>query len=301
MKVFISWSGPISKQIAQYLHEWLPMVLQYVRPYMSSEDNETGARWFHTVSTELQSSNFGILCLTRDNLNTPWIHFEAGAISQVTENSRVAPMLFQLQPSGLPGPLTQFQAKAFDKDGIYDLLKSINNAAGEEALDTRRFDRMFAALWDKLDSRIAAISNADHEASPEHLLPRSQEVGPVLEDILVLARQQSISSSSAFRLIVEQLREQTNELHNAIIISFAEGNALADLSFIYQQIVKIAYGMIGKAQIEQAEFEKLLEVLMALDKPISVLEDRRVLLSKPLFARRPPPPQAAGETPDEQP
>jgi hypothetical protein len=93
---------------------------------------------FNSVSAELKSSNFGILCLTRENLTAPWIHFEAGGISNLVEYSRVAPMLFKLQPSDIAGPLTQFQAKTFDKDGIHDLLKSINQAAGEEALDTTK-------------------------------------------------------------------------------------------------------------------------------------------------------------------
>jgi hypothetical protein len=286
VKIFISWSGPISKQIAQYLHEWPPMVLQYIRPYMSSEDNETGTRWFNSVSMELQSSNFGILCLTRDNLTAPWIHFEAGAISKVTENSRVAPMLFQLQPSELPGPLTQFQAKAFDKDGIYDLLKSINHAAGEEALDTNRLERMFAALWDQLNNRIGAIPDADHDVVPERLSHRTQEVEPLLEQILVLARQQSISSSDGFRRIVDLLHEETNELRRAINLAIPESaesrrafdDLLENWRKFLETLAKFAASpkIVESGVLQENEFKELVGATTEL----SVLLDRTSLQSR---------------------
>jgi len=40
--VFISWSGPRSKQAAEALREWLGNVLQNARPWMSATDIEKG-------------------------------------------------------------------------------------------------------------------------------------------------------------------------------------------------------------------------------------------------------------------
>ena len=38
MKVFISWSGTRSKALAVALKEWLPLILQYAKPWVSDKD-----------------------------------------------------------------------------------------------------------------------------------------------------------------------------------------------------------------------------------------------------------------------
>jgi hypothetical protein len=38
MKVFISWSGEQSKEIAEAFRNWLPGVLQAEKPYFSPDD-----------------------------------------------------------------------------------------------------------------------------------------------------------------------------------------------------------------------------------------------------------------------
>jgi len=82
MEIFISWSGDRSKVIAEALNGWIPKVIQRLAQHvwMSASDIDPGQRWNREVAEKLAGSTFGILCLTEENLNAPWILFEAGAI-----------------------------------------------------------------------------------------------------------------------------------------------------------------------------------------------------------------------------
>jgi hypothetical protein len=82
MTVFISWSGERSKAAARALREWLPLVIHYVDPWMSDRDLSGGERWGVEVSRRLENSDFGVIVLTGDSINAPWILFEAGALSK---------------------------------------------------------------------------------------------------------------------------------------------------------------------------------------------------------------------------
>src|SRR6266404_1604418 len=100
MSVFISWSGSRSKQLAQQLRNWLPNVLQAVEVWMSDVDIEAGARGIHEIFTQLERASFGVICLTPENLNAPWLLFEAGAISKkMTDKAHVCPYLLGMSPA----------------------------------------------------------------------------------------------------------------------------------------------------------------------------------------------------------
>jgi len=45
MKLFISWSGPKSRQVAEALKNWIPYVIQGSKPFLSAGDIEKGRRW----------------------------------------------------------------------------------------------------------------------------------------------------------------------------------------------------------------------------------------------------------------
>jgi hypothetical protein len=45
---------------------------------MDQRHNEAGVRWEDVVSSELKETDFGILCLTPDNLQSTWLNFDAG-------------------------------------------------------------------------------------------------------------------------------------------------------------------------------------------------------------------------------
>jgi TIR domain len=107
--VFISWSGETSRAIAEALSSLIPNIFQDVTAFVSSNDIDAGSNWFGRISAELATTEFGILCLTQDNLAKQWIHFEAGALAKrITDRTRVVPYLHGVTLSDLSPPLSLF-------------------------------------------------------------------------------------------------------------------------------------------------------------------------------------------------
>jgi hypothetical protein len=138
--VFISWSGERSRYVAEALRDWLPVVLQAAKPWMSAADVEKGSRWESEISARLDEADVGIICLTPENLSSPWLLFEAGALSKKLSKSRVCTYLLDLTPAEVPPPMGMFQHTVVARDHTRKLLDSINNAQAhpiaKEILDT---------------------------------------------------------------------------------------------------------------------------------------------------------------------
>src|ERR1051325_1570911 len=103
MDVFISWSGQKSRAVAEVLHEWLPMVVNALHPFLSANIDK-GTRWGVEIAERLQAAKAGIICLTQGNLHHDWILFEAGALSKTVENTFVCTFLIDLDPSDVEFP-----------------------------------------------------------------------------------------------------------------------------------------------------------------------------------------------------
>lgn len=182
MKVFISWSGDRSRAVAEALRYWLPKVIQAVQPWMSANDIEKGSRWRTGISTELEQSSIGIICLTPENLASPWIHFEAGALSKQQQNTYVCTYLYKVDPVDVRDPLAQFQTTKAEREDTRKLLQSINNARSVEKLSENELNEQFDVWWPKLESRLQSIPATQEAAQPT----RSEK--DILEEILRLVR-----------------------------------------------------------------------------------------------------------------
>lgn len=177
MKVFISWSGERSEALAKALREWLPLVLHFVEPWLSQSDIQAGERWGVEVAKELEACNFGIICVTRDNLTSPWILFEAGALAKSMQEGRVVPLLLDLDFKEISGPLAQFQAKKAEQNGIREIVTVLNKSASSPIVDAQ-LEKLLAALWADLEKQISSIPKS---GTPEKKL-RPQ--GEILEELV---------------------------------------------------------------------------------------------------------------------
>jgi hypothetical protein len=181
MKVFISWSGERSHALADALHDWLPLVLHYVQPWLSQADIEAGQRWADQVAKELEVCNFGILCVTRENVSSPWVLFEAGALAKSMQGSRVIPLLLDLEFRDITGPIAQFQAKKVDRTGLLEVIQSLNQSA-QHAVPETRVAQLFDALWPELEKKVNAIPSLTSPAKHARAQPE------ILEELVASVR-----------------------------------------------------------------------------------------------------------------
>lgn len=182
MRIFISWSGASSKAVALSLQDWLPNVIQRVSPYVSADSIDAGERWAQSISTELEAANFGILCVTKQNVDAPWVCFEAGALAkQVSDpKNRVIPLLLgDMRPSDIPqgSPLLHFQAVGSRESDLAKVINSINSAM-DESLPEKKLDAAFEKWWPDLESTLSVTEEA---TSSEVKDPRDEMLAEILE------------------------------------------------------------------------------------------------------------------------
>jgi len=186
MKVFISWSGKESHAVAQVLRTQLPCIINAVKPFVSSEDIDKGAAWFQTVGTELEKSDFGIICLTGANQENKWVLFEAGALAGKFTKGRIAPLLIDTTPAAIKPPLSQFQlTDVNNREDFFKLLLSINACLGENTLSQEILKESFDNWWSAFNQKVkAAIASVPKMGVKE--IDRSPT--EILEEILGIVR-----------------------------------------------------------------------------------------------------------------
>ncbi|PKL64037.1 MAG: toll-Interleukin receptor [Methanomicrobiales archaeon HGW-Methanomicrobiales-3] len=186
MKVFISWSGERSKKIADIFSDWLPQIIQALDPWISTNIAK-GARSTPEISSELEKSKIGIICLTPENLDSNWILFEAGALSKMSD-TKVCTFLLDLTPSDVKPPLSQFQHTIFSREDVFRLLITINQQlpeSGEKSLADKTLHQVFERSWSEFEEKIKDVLKSPPEKAKQVRSDRD-----ILEEILVLVRKQ---------------------------------------------------------------------------------------------------------------
>jgi ribosome-binding protein aMBF1 (putative translation factor) len=189
VKLFLAWSGPTSRRLAEFMREWIPSVVQAIKPFMSSQDIRKGRRWTQEIGTQLSEADFALLCLTPANLTSPWINFEAGAVSGL-DRGGVSALLLEVSPTNVEFPLQQFQHTRLAKDDLWQLIQVLNGFCRTPLTETRlckAFDRAYPEVEAEIENLKATLSEEQKGASKP---VRSTEA--VLADIL--ATQQAIES-----------------------------------------------------------------------------------------------------------
>jgi len=213
MKLFISWSGELSGQVANKLHEWIPTVIQSVEVFFSPEDIEKGENWNQRLIKELADCDYGIVCLTSQNVQAPWINFESGALAKSLD-SRVSTLMIGISPSDIKGPLSRLQNTKFEKEDILKLLKSINKQI-EKPLTDKVLESTFGIMWDSLNEDIEPLILASESRNVgKRTNAANKSISEPIEEVLRIVR--NIDTR-----ISKMPRKSSNDIHpNQLSLDF---------------------------------------------------------------------------------
>jgi hypothetical protein len=220
VKVFISWSGERSHTFALALAQWLQMMLQAAKPFVSSELDK-GVRWMSEIMDELDTTSFGILCLTPENIRSSWIAFEAGALSKALPGgkSRVVPVALGLASvADVPPPLGLFQGMLATRTEFKALVNTMN-AILPNPLAQKTLDQVFNAVWPQFEAKLATIQKTGSAANHDGRSDTEK-----LDELLAILR--TSSSEILHSLDKTALRLRTENASRQEIVEFILRTAL---------------------------------------------------------------------------
>lgn len=221
MQIFLSWSGSRSKQVAQLLNDWLPRVVQSLNPWISTRDIDKGSLWSEVIGDQLKGMTTGIICLTKENKERPWILFEAGALAKGLSSNRVCTLLIDLEPSDIEPPLSQFHhTSPHHKDDMLNLLQTLNDRLNEHKLRSSILENALEVQWPYFEEQLEKILE---ETPVEENIPARTE-----QDILreILENTRSLKSRVNFL--------EKNQINNLYIEKKAED---IDFCLKYPEVV----------------------------------------------------------------
>lgn len=152
-------------------------MLHYVEPWVSQSDIQAGERWSLEVAKTLDACNFGIICITKENIGAPWLLFESGALAKSLQDGRLIPLLLDVDFKEISGPLAQFQAKKVDTQGLLEIVSSINKIA-TSPIEESHLQKLFQLAIPEIEKNIEAIPR--NHAPAKSIRPQ----GDILEELV---------------------------------------------------------------------------------------------------------------------
>lgn len=207
-KIFISWSGNNSRIIANRLKQIIEKNVfnNNIKCFVSDSDIASGTDWWNKIKHELKSSELGILCITKENIQASWIYYEAGAL--VGNDVTTIPLLFNCSIEKLAKtPLTGRQCVDFgNKQRFQKMICDINEQLGILDISNESLkliaDNAYQQLKDDLVDTFDKLKNMGYfDAS--YIYP---------SDIKTINRNSIFISASMSTLNDSQYAEQRNYL-----------------------------------------------------------------------------------------
>ena len=169
-KIFVCWSGERGRGFAEACQKWLGDLFPERVNVLISVEIEKGTVWFDELTDSLRGARLGIICLTPEGIDSPWVHFEAGMLAKdVHEDqtltpvpgatrSRILPFLLGVEWA-LAGPLGAYQGtSATDKNDAWRLIESVAAVMPPMEPDgAKELRKRFRNAWEGFQLALKAI------------------------------------------------------------------------------------------------------------------------------------------------
>src|SRR4029077_19732883 len=90
-------------------------------------------------------------------------------------------LLIGLESSDVTGPLALFQATKPTRKGLLQLVKTLNNALGKDAVKEAQVEQVFDLVWPKLEESLAKLPS--DKASERPLRPEDEMIREILDTV----------------------------------------------------------------------------------------------------------------------
>jgi hypothetical protein len=120
-------------EAAKTLKDWLLYAFSNnVQVFASSDwqSIEMGMDWYETIDRALRDSTLGLLLITENSIQRPWVNYELGAL-RAARKKTVPVCIGRVTKASLPSPFSHAHACDYDRrDDRLDLLRSIASTFG---------------------------------------------------------------------------------------------------------------------------------------------------------------------------
>jgi len=155
---------------------------------MSATDISKGTEWQSALGEQLEACQIGIVFLTRDNRESRWLHYEAGALSKtLRQGGRVSSILLDgLEATDVEQPLSKFQNTQPIKSDIENLIVDLGKIV-DPGLAKEHLLATFESTWSLIEGVLQPVAGhpaakvlSETEKKLNEILELTQDVHRIL-------------------------------------------------------------------------------------------------------------------------
>ena len=204
--------------------------------------------WLPEIDKELNDTDFGIVCVTKQNVDAKWLNFEAGALSRKVGAKRelMPVLLIDFDTTGdVEGPITGFQMKMANREDFFDIMKDLNAADLGPKIKEEILRSRVDAAWPAIELEVEKVRSAAASIGVD-----KRDDDDKLEEILETVR--GIAAATAVG--AGQRKESRGPLANV------------DLNIVARAIARVGRSAgVGEMSVE---FPDRKRILVSTERPI---------------------------------